>query len=225
MNFYTVISGDVIAFTSLSETSKSNLEDGLNTLFKELNQKFDTYSRLVKGDYLECAIPQPEQGLRIALLIKTFIKMQELDAKNERHRFFEEYGIRLALGYGTLSRYDPQKEIIDGEAIYLSGRKINEESTHHQKRVTIKNTLQFVSAEPALNQPMEAVFALLDFMIIRATRKQCEVAYHKLWGRSEEEIATIIGTSQPAVNQHSTSIGWNAIEKAVNYYENALTQS
>ena len=224
MKKFAVISGDIVAFTSLSDASKNNLETGLDVLFKELNSRFDAHSRLIKGDYLECAVPKPQDGLRIALIIKTFIKTLDLDAKNERHRFFEEYGIRLALGYGTLSRYEPQKEIIDGEAIYLSGRKVNEESTHNKTRVTIKNTLQFVSNDNALNQPMEAIFALLDFMLIRATRKQSEVAHHKLLGRSEEEIASLLGTSQPAVNQHSTSIGWNAIDKAVTYYEKKITQ-
>ena len=224
MKKYAVISGDIVAFTSLSDTSKSNLENKLLGLFELLKNKYSTESRLIKGDYLECAIPDPKVSLRIALIIKTFIKSCELDAKNKRHRFFEEYGIRLAIGYGTLSRYDPQKGIIDGEAIYLSGRKINEESTHYKERVIIKTTLQFVSNEEALNAPMEALFSLLDFMLIRATRKQCEVAHYKLMGMGEEEIAVKLGTSQPAVNQHSTGIGWNAIEKAVKFYENQVTK-
>lgn len=219
-----VISGDIIAFTSLADVAKNQLEADLKQLFETLHVHFDTFSRLIKGDYLECAVPQPEHSLRIALLIKTFIKSRDLAAKTSRHKYFEEYGIRLAIGYGELSRYNPEKGIIDGEAIYLSGRRINEESTHNKERVIIKNTLLFIAEDEALNQRFEALFALIDFMLIKATRRQCEVAYHKLLGTSEEEISNVLGTSQSSVNQHSTGIGWNAIEKAILYYEQTLKQ-
>tara|TARA_R110002020_G_scaffold306170_1_gene522154 strand:- start:551 stop:1228 length:678 start_codon:yes stop_codon:yes gene_type:complete len=224
MNQKAVISGDIIAFTSLADNAKNQLEQELYKLFSTLNSKYETFSRLIKGDYLECAVPSPENSLRIALVIKTFIKSRELAAKTKRFRYFEEYGIRLAIGYGSLSRYTPETGIIDGEAIYLSGRRINEESTHNKERVNIKNTLFFVSEDENLNQNFEALFALLDFMLIKATRKQCEVAHYKLLGMSEGEIGKTLGTSQSAVNQHSTSIGWNAIEKAILYYEQLLKQ-
>ncbi|HEA29942.1 MAG TPA: fumarate hydratase [Leeuwenhoekiella sp.] len=224
MKKFAVISGDIVAFTSLADLAKKKLETATKELFEVLEGKFGTYSRLIKGDYLECAVPNASDGLRVALLFKTFIKSQELEAKNKRHKYFEEYGVRLVLGYGSLSRFEPENGIIDGEAIYMSGRQMNEESTHYKERVIIKNTLKFVSTVEALNQPMEPLFALLDFLTIRATRKQCEVAHYKLMNLSEEEIAGKLGTSQSAVNQHSTRIGWNAIEKAVTYYEQLLSQ-
>ena len=34
------------------------------------------------------------------------------------------------------------------------------------------------------------------------------------------EIAGLLNIKQSAVNQHSTAVGWNAIEQAVFYYEN-----
>ena len=66
-----VISGDIIAFTSLADAAKNQLEADLKQLFETLHTHFDTFSRLIKGDYLECAVPQPEHSLRIALLIKS----------------------------------------------------------------------------------------------------------------------------------------------------------
>lgn len=222
MNAKSVISGDIIAFTSLSDHSKSKLEEELFKLFNKLNQEYNTYSRLVKGDYIEIAIPKPEHALRIALLLKTFVKSFEFTAKTKRYKYFEEYGVRLVIGYGELSRFDPSKGIIDGEAIYLSGRRINEESTHTKERVVIKNSLLFVSGNTTLNQSFEAVMALLDFILARATQKQSEVAYYKILGMREDEISSILGTSQSAVNQHSNAIGYNAIEKAILYFENTI---
>jgi hypothetical protein len=39
---------------------------------------------------------------------------------------------------------------------------------------------------------------------------------------NEETIAAKLKISQSVVNQHSTSIGWNAIEKSVKYFSEVL---
>lgn len=219
-----VISGDIVAFTSLSNELKEFLETRLKTLTSELQPTYNTYSRLIKGDFLECVVPNPEDALTVALLIKSWVKAVPIEAKKKdrRLRYFENYGIRLAIGYGTLQRFDREKDIIDGEAIYMSGRKINEEGTHGKERITIKNTLFFISADEQLNQAIEPVIALVDHIINKATAKQCEVLHHKLLGESEARISKRLGISQPVVNQHSTSVGWNAIEKAVHYFHQRL---
>ena len=219
-----VISGDIVAFTSLSNELKEFLEKRLQTLTLDLQPRYNTYARLIKGDFLECVVPQPEDALAVALLIKSWVKAVPIEAKkkNRRLRYFESYGIRLAIGYGSLQRFDPEKDIIDGEAIYMSGRKINEEGTHGKERITIKNTLFFVSDDKDLNQDIEAVIALVDHIMNKATAKQCEVLHYKLLGESEAKISRRLGISQPVVNQHSTSVGWNAVEKAVHYFNQRL---
>ncbi|MGB5554864.1 MAG: fumarate hydratase [Flavobacteriaceae bacterium] len=220
-----VISGDIVAFTSLSKIQKELVEDRLKVLLAELERKFDCFARVVKGDYLECVVPKPEDALTVALLIKSTIKSipTAFDKKNDnRAQYFENYGVRLAIGYGTLERFDVKKGIIDGEAIYLSGRKINEEDTHTMDRISIKSTLFFVSNEDALNFAMEPIMALLDFLMNKATARQSEVLQYKLLGYNEDKIAKKMGISQSAVNQHSNSAGWNAIEKTVTYFHDSL---
>ncbi|MAZ26173.1 MAG: fumarate hydratase [Cytophagaceae bacterium] len=223
VKYKAVISGDIIAYTSLEDTSKAILENGLKDVFNELEGQFNTYSRLVKGDYLECVAPVSSNSLRVALIIKTFIKSLQLTAQNKRHRYFEEHGLRMAIGFEELSRYDPEAGIIDGEAIYLSGRLVSEASTHYKKRVIIKGTLMFISNDKSLDDNINTIFSLLDHLFSKTTKKQSEVIYHKLWGLSEDEIARKLGTSQSSVNQHSTAAGWNAIEKAILYYETLLS--
>ncbi|UJH67413.1 fumarate hydratase [Allomuricauda sp. SCSIO 65647] len=221
---YAVISGDVVAFTSLSNPQKEALEARLRALNITLAMQFDTYSRLVKGDYWECVVPQPADALTVALLAKSWVKAFTVNPERNQARLksFETYGIRLAIGYGTLQRLDPERGIIDGEAIYLSGRKMGEESTHGKERVVIKNTLFFISGNPLLDQALEPLMALIDHTINKATEKQSLILYHKLLGKSENEIADELGISQSSVNQHSTSLGWNAIEKAVTYFRQKM---
>jgi len=220
-----VISGDIVAFTSLSKENKELVESHIQGLLEELTTYFGCYARLVKGDYLECVVPRPEEALKVALLIKSKIKSIPIakdKENNHRTPYFENYGIRLAIGYGTLQRFDTEKGIIDGEAIYMSGRKINEEDTHTMDRISIKNTLFFVSKDQNLNESMEPLLLLLDFLMNKTTAKQSQVLYYKLLGNNEEAIAKKLGISQPAVNQHSNSAGWNAIENAVQYFNKTL---
>lgn len=220
-----VISGDIVAFTSLSQNNKEMVENHLKNLLSELKSTFNSYGRLIKGDFLECAIPEPADGLRAALIIKSYIKSVKLEndnKKNNRVKYFETYGIRLAIGFGDLERFDPLKGIMDGEAIYMSGRRISEEETHNMERVSVKNTLFFISKSETLNQQMEPLILLIDFLMNKATSRQSEVLYYKLLGFNEDAISQKMGISQPVVNQHSSSAGWNAIEKAVQYFHKTL---
>jgi len=222
-----VISGDIIASTSLTDAGRELLENAIKEIIGVLEQKFNTYSRRIKGDYIECVVPNPEDALRVALIIKSFIKSISIEKTTlykdkKRVKLFKMHGIRLAIGYGELSRFNPDEGIIDGEAIYLSGRTINEFSTYNKERIVIKNTLYFVSEDKSLNKEIEPLIALLDVIIGKATAKQCKVLYLKLMGNTEDEISSKLKITQSVVNQHSTSIGWNAIEKAVKLFSEVI---
>jgi hypothetical protein len=54
---HAVISGDIIAYTSLNESGKTKIESNLDILIKELKKKFNVYGRVLKGDYIECYVP------------------------------------------------------------------------------------------------------------------------------------------------------------------------
>ena len=220
------ISGDIIAYTSLSNASKDKIESAIEQLFKELKIRFDVFGRIIKGDYLECYIPAPEDSLRVALAIKAFIKSlppRLKDADNRRISAFKTHGIRLAIGIGEITRFDPDKGIIDGEAIYYSGRLINDSrATSDKERIVIKNTMYIKTYDKAIDKMAEPMLALLDFLISKSTARQCSVLYLKLLGNNEEEIASKLALSQSTVNKHSTSMGWNAIEKAIDYFEESV---
>jgi len=222
-----VISGDIVASTSLSDDGRLVVADKLMELFEKLANEYHIFGRIIKGDYIECVIPEPENALRIALIIKSFVKSLTLNHhliadNNKRVKNFLIHGIRLAIGYGPLSRYIPEKGIVDGEAIYLSGRTISEFTSYNKERVVIKQTLHFASANAKLNNEMDALFALVDVLISKASARQCEVLYLKLMNDNENQIASKLNISQSVVNQHSTSIGWNAIEKAVNHFNDVI---
>lgn len=221
-----VISGDIIAYTSLSDADKPKIENSIGQLFQELESRFDVFSRMIKGDYLECYIPDPANALRVALLIKSFIKACALeldDSKDKRLSAFKTHGIRLAIGIGEITRFDRDKGIIDGEAIYFAGRTISDISaTFDKERIVIKSTLFIKTNDERLTIELEPLLALLDILISKSTAKQSNVLYLKLLGNSEDAIAKKLDLFQSTVNEHSTSLGWNAIEKAVLYFEKLM---
>ncbi len=222
-----VISGDIISSTGLNDNGRALIENSLIKLLGELKREFGVYGRVIKGDYLECVVPEPSKALRVALIIKGFVKSIPIEINihyvaNKRVKLFKTHGIRLAIGYGELSRFNPEKGIIDGEAIYLSGRTINKSSTFSKNRIVIKHTLYFVSNNDKLNNEFEPLFALLDVLIGKATSKQCKVLYLKLMAYNEDAIVEKLGISQSVVNQHSRRAGWNAIEKAVKHFSEVI---
>lgn len=226
---YSVISGDIVSSTSLSVEDSKFVEENLKTLLKDLKDEFNVYGRIIKGDYLECVVPNAAEGLQVALAIKSFVKAIPIDTKkytkeDNRVKQFKIHGIRLAIGYGELSRYNPEEGVIDGEAIYLSGREISGETTYNKERIVIKNTLFFASKNEELNKNFQPLLALLDVLFSKATSRQCEVLYLKLMNNQEEQIAKRLGIGQSAVNQHSTSVGWNAIDEAVNYFKMIISK-
>ncbi|OAD91987.1 fumarate hydratase [Aequorivita soesokkakensis] len=226
---YSVISGDIVSSTSLNSEDKKFVEENLKILLTDLKQEFNVFGRIIKGDYLECVVPNPKEGLQVALAIKSFVKaipveIKKYKSEDNRVKQFKTHGIRLAIGYGELSRYKPEEGIIDGEAIYFSGREISGETTYNKERIVIKNTMFFASKSEDLNENLKPLLALLDVLLSKATSRQCEVLYLKLMNNPEDEIAKRLGIGQSAVNQHSTSVGWNAIEEAVNYFKLVISK-
>jgi len=223
---YATISADVISYTALKETEKRKVETGIKQLINDLSERYKKqrfYGRLVQGDFIECAMDNPHYALRIALLLKTYIKSIDLGVpKNEKSRikYFSEHGIRLAVAVAPLDKLDPGEGIIDGEAIYLSGRAIKSHSTSDKQKIVIKNTMFFSSENNNYQQQFDVLFSLLDTILSKCSSKQSEVVYYKLLDLNEKEIAKKLGKYQSTISQHSTSAGWLSIEKAVNYFEN-----
>lgn len=219
------ISADIIASTSLPSEDKRTLQYAIENYFEDikslLSGKSDVYCRIIKGDYIECYLSDPRYVLRAALMLKTKVKGLSIQASNsdKRIKLFRTYGARIAMGVGNMKLVDKELGILDGDAIYLSGRKMDEQKTSNKDKIIVKNTLFFCSKDEELAYKFSVIAELLDVIINSATPKRCEILYHRLSGKNETEVAKWLGVTQSNVNQHSTSAGWNAIDQAVKYFE------
>ena len=223
------ISADIIGYTALKDADREILQKDLKALMAEgarIFKKDGFYGRIVSGDQIEIALSRPAKALRLALMLKTWIKFHPAAQKKEgssRYQYFKQHGIRLAVAIAPLNKIDPEGGIIDGEAIFLSGRKIKHQSTSRGKRITIRNTLFFCSENQEWDHKYTVLFALIDELISKAKPKQCQAIYYKLGGYSENDIIKLTGRAQANINTSSTTAGWHAIEQAVLYFESQFS--
>ncbi len=83
------IPADIISSTALSPDDKKDLRKRITCFISELTEKYKNerfLGRVVQADCIECAIQEPRHALRIALLLKTFIKSLELPRNSSGDR-------------------------------------------------------------------------------------------------------------------------------------------
>ena len=209
---YATISADIVSSTSLSLESTIELKLKIEQLFKLLEDKYPKFwGRQIKGDYIECLIPNVSDSFRIALIIKSYIKSLSLP-EVKINKDFQTYGVIISIGIGGMRIVDINAGILDGEAIYLSGRAIENMTLN-------KGTLSININNNILSSELNTIAILTDALMNNATKKQCEVLFYKLLAIKEGEIAEKLGISQPSVNSHSSSAKWYCIEEALKCFE------
>ena len=218
------ISADIVSSTSLSVEELTLLQAEIRHFLDELseNSQGNDWGRLFKGDSVEIFLLDPRKALRIALLLKALVKKAPVSLKsnkNAKRTLFRKYGIRLAIGIGEMRVADQKNDILDGEAIYNSGRLLEGQQKTAKDKPSIKRSLFFGSNDAVLNAQMNVILGLLDAILKEMTTRQSEILYYKLLGANEEEIASKLSIKQSAVNQQSNSFSWPSIESAVNYFE------
>ena len=177
---YATISADIVSSTSLCIEETIALKQRIEDLFSVLEKRFPGFwGRLIKGDYIECLLPSAKDGFRVALIIKSCIKSFPI-AEPKKKKLFQAYGIRIAMGIGNMRIVDKEHGIMDGEAIYLSGRTLSGMGTPNKN-----GTFLIEPADMQLKPALQTVGMLTDALLNNATKRQSEVIYYKLLSKSE----------------------------------------
>ena len=119
----------------------------------------------------------------------------------------------MAIGIGDMRIVNTEQGIWDGEAIYLSGRALEEMSSLN------KGTMSVHTSKKQLSAPLQTIALLTDAILNDMTVRQSEVVYYKLLGFKEADIAKKLGISQASVNNASTATKWYCIEESIKYFE------
>ena len=208
------ISADIVRSTSLATEDLVELRKSLCRVLDELERAYTGFwARIVRGDSIECFVPRYSDALRIALLIKLFVKMEVsgLDCEEELQRF----GIRFSIGVGDIKYADKNDDIIDGPAIYMSGRNLDEIS----RKGNVFTAFQIMDAPESFSNLMDSYVALLSNLVYTYSAKQAEVIFYKLLGYKEVEISEKLGIYQSSVNTRSTNAQWGLVNTAIKDFE------
>lgn len=209
------ISADIVSSTSLNTSELIGLRRRLLGLFRRIAEdSLGFWGRIVRGDSIECFVPEYHDALRIAILIKLYVKM--VVAEWDCSPLLQRYGIRFSIGIGAISYADKEEDIIDGPAIYISGRNLDAISGVRD----VYSCVEVDECDKRTNCLLDSYVALIDNLLNSYSAKQAEVVYYKLRGYKEVQISEIIGVRQSAVNSRSSLADWNLLGKAVKDFEN-----
>lgn len=208
------ISADIVRSTSLATGDLITLRKKLRGLLDDFENDYRGFwARIVRGDSIECFVPEYKYALRVAILIKLFVKMQVsgMDCDEELRKF----GIRFSIGFGDIKYADKHEDIIDGAAIYMSGRNLDVISG----KGNVFTAFQIMDAPNSFGNLLDSYVALLSNIVDSYSAKQAEVVFYKLLGFREKEISEKLGIYQSSVNTRSTKAQWGLLNTAIKDFE------
>ena len=209
------LSAGIVRSTSLQTEDLIVLRNRLFNLLDELEGDYRGFwARIVKGDSIECFIPEHRYALRIAVLLKLFVKMQA--DKCECSEMLQKYGIRFSIGMSRMVYENRKEDIIDGPAIYLSGRNLDTIS----HKANVYSIVEMDGAPEEVSCFLDSYVAMVSNLVDSYSVKKAEVVYYKLLGLKEREISERLGIFQSSVNTRSTNAQWGLLNTAIKDFEN-----
>lgn len=208
------ISADIVRSTSMKTEDLIVLRNNLQGLFHDFEEDYPGFwARIVRGDSIECVVPNYNDALRIAILIKLYVKM--IVSEFECSEMLQRYGIRFSIGVADIKYADKKEDIINGPAIYMSGRNLDEIS----RKENTMTAFEVEQAPKPLSNLLDSYVAMVSGLIDSYSAKQAEVIYLKLLGFKEKEISERVGISQSSVNKRATNAQWGLLNTAIKDYE------
>ncbi|GAB2770754.1 hypothetical protein GCM10027275_11810 [Rhabdobacter roseus] len=199
MNYYEVLTGDVVNSASLSHAQRTELK----ALFDQLaGTSAGTYEYFIRGDSFQVLLRA--EALREALRIKTLL------------HFRLSVRVRIAIGLGAVEYRREKLADSDGEAFRLSGRALDDMKVHNQL-LRLSTPAHWAQAEWA-----RAEWAIhsqvLDYLEWSRSESQSEALYWLLQHKTQQEIARQIGISQPSVHSRARAAAWPLVEVFLRRY-------
>ena len=208
------ISADIVRSTSMNTEDLIVLRNRLRDLFQDFEKDYPGFwARIVRGDSIECVVPNYNDALRIAILIKLYVKMRV--SGFDCSEMLQRYGIRFSIGVADIKYADKKEDIINGSAIYLSGRNLDEIS----RRENIMTAFEIEQAPKPLSNLLDSYVAMVSGIVDSYSAKQAEVVFLKLLGFKEIEISERVGISQSSVNTRAANAQWGLLNTAIKDFE------
>ncbi|MBN1542990.1 hypothetical protein JW992_12660 [candidate division KSB1 bacterium] len=214
---YAVLTGDVIGSRRWQSRSRPELYDALQQVSKQMQHDFGKAVPLhldpFRGDSWQLLVTQPALALRIALAIRTSLRLLPTS-----HRLDS----RIAIGLGRIDFLPNERTSQgDGPAFQLSGQAL----------MNLKSQHLALAATPELwpdstLQLLQTVVHHIDFLLEKWSAKQCRAILGALLKQTQETIGQSWpqkAISQQAVAQHLQRAGWNPVQQSLAVFESLCT--
>ncbi|MDQ1089103.1 MULTISPECIES: SatD family protein [unclassified Siphonobacter] len=213
MKVFAVLTGDIVDSTKLVIPERKVLMKNLDYLFTRLEAKNELQLKIpfevFRGDSFQGLLDTPAEALRVALLIRSYLKSDFYSGQN--------LDARIGIGIGTVAYKSPKLSESDGEAFHYSGRLLDGMKKH-------PNRIEIQSSWPALDAEINTGLVLLETITSKWTAAQADIMYLKLLGHTEVNISATLGITQSAVNQRSNAASWNAVDLFVKRFYTVVLQ-
>ncbi len=214
---YATISADVVSSTSLSIESMIGLNEHIKKCLALLEDRYmGFWGRIVRGDTIECILRSPENALEVALVLKTGVK--SFIPKSDATDSFSKYGLRIAIGLGDMKTVSRERDMMDGDAIYRSGRALDSLVGRSKYSFTIS------MADGKQEQILRIMFSLINDLVNNTTARRCRTLYEKILYKDANIIAKNMGITPSGVNQNLNALCWSSIEQVIEYYKEIVRE-
>ncbi len=213
MRYKAVITGDIVHSREVSDLQSllQVLKDAVHEIEAVLGSiiKFEIY----RGDSFQMLINEPENAIRIAILIRSKLRSEtpysdEEDANIPLEKLWDA---RVSIGIGSVNKAESRVVESTGEAFELSGNQVD-------AMKKLPDRIKLLSGWANLNEQFDALMKLSDAIISRWTLSSSAAVYRQLlFNETQKKIAQNLKISQPAVHKRLSIANIDAIKSMLNY--------
>jgi hypothetical protein len=216
---YAVVTGDIVGSSKVALHERQGLLDSLDSAFTGI-RAFDAQGpgglppfEVFRGDSFQGILERADQGLRAALLVRAVLRSQQGPGRGVR------IDARVAIGIGPV-QFLPGERVGtgDGDAYRFSGGEL-EDLKKRKVRLAVRTPWE------QYNRELRTESALADAILRSWTPAQAGAVAHALHGRTQAEIAAILGISQEAVFYRLHGAKYWAIQEFLARYSEVISSA
>lgn len=206
-----VITADIEDSTALSPDERkmlfASLKDEMKAL--EMNQLIREVS-FYRGDSFQLLVADSRDALVVGLLLKTCINKLGSPGKPHKRGAKVIFDTAVSIGIGKVTENKPLAENNE-KPFVLSGRGLEQLKSE-------RRTLGIFTGNRQTDRYLVTTLYLFDWIMNQWPLTSAELIYHKLQGKTEQEIAKELHVSQSAINQRSHAACWPGLERIIQLY-------
>lgn len=192
-----VITGDIVGSQKVEKTKYEQTLERLNERLDDLAATYRLRFDIFRGDEFQLVLPQPEQALRVAALIRLTLLAEQVD-------------VRQSIAVGAIDKLRDNVKSSTGDAFVRSGHRLEQ----------MKSELfQFSSSQPELERHLSVTIKLFDAHLSSLTKTEALVlsCYLSHPDEPHKSLAARLGKSRANTTKLLNASAYNAVDAYLTY--------